>query len=54
MKHFTKIAGGGVVVAVLAAPSVASVHSDRSVSSVRAHVHNADQALAMAIRAGAS
>lgn len=46
MKHFTKMAGGGVVaVAVLAAPSMASAHSDRSVSSVKAHVRNADQAL---------
>jgi hypothetical protein len=47
MHHFTKLAGGLAAVAVLAAPSMASAHSDPSVSSVRAHVRNADQALAM-------
>ena len=47
MKHFTKMAGGVVAVAVLAAPSMASAHSDPSVSSVKAHVRNADQALTM-------
>ncbi|HEV2057972.1 MAG TPA: hypothetical protein VGR11_01365 [Solirubrobacteraceae bacterium] len=47
MKHFTKMAGGVVAVAVLAAPSMASAHSDPSVNSVKAHVRNADQALTM-------
>ena len=47
MQHFTKMTGGLVAVAVLTAPSMASAHSDPSVSSVRAHVRNADQALAM-------
>ncbi len=47
MKHFTKMAGGVIAVAVLAAPSMASAHSDPSVSSVKAHVRNADQALTM-------
>ena len=47
MQHFTKLAGGLAAVAVLAAPAMASAHSDPSVNSVRAHVRNADQALAM-------
>jgi len=47
MQHFTKLAGGLAAVAVLGAPAMASAHSDPSVSSVRAHVRNADQALAM-------
>ena len=47
MKHFTKMVGGVVAVAVLAAPSMASAHSDPSVSSVKVHVRNADQALTM-------
>ena len=47
MKHFTKMVGGVVAVAVLAAPSMASAHSDPSVSSVKAHVRNADEALTM-------
>ena len=47
MKHLTKMAGGVVAVAVLAAPSMASAHSDPSVSGVKAHVRNADQALTM-------
>ena len=47
MQHFTKLAGGLAAVAVMAAPAMASAHSDPSVNSVRAHVRNADQALAM-------
>ncbi|MCA1697880.1 MAG: hypothetical protein LC790_02845, partial [Actinobacteria bacterium] len=47
MQHFTKLAGGLAAIAVLAAPSMASAHSDRSVNSVKAHVRNADQALTM-------
>ena len=47
MKHLTKLAGGAVAVAVLAAPSMASAHSNPSVNSVKAHVRNADQALTM-------
>lgn len=47
MQHFTKLAGGLAAVAVLAAPAMASAHSDPSVKSVRAHVRSADQALAM-------
>ncbi len=47
MQHFTKLAGGVAAVAVLATPSIASAHSDPSVNSVRTHVRNADQALAM-------
>ncbi|MDQ3722385.1 MAG: hypothetical protein M3376_04810 [Actinomycetota bacterium] len=47
MQHFPKLAGGLVAVAVLAAPAMGSAHSDPSVNSVRAHVRNADQALAM-------
>jgi len=47
MKRFRQVTTGLVVVVVLAAPSVASAHSDASVGSVRAHVRGADQALAM-------
>lgn len=47
MKHLTKMAGGVVAVAALAAPSMASAHSDPSVNSVKAHVRSADQALTM-------
>jgi hypothetical protein len=47
MPHFTKLAGGVAAVAVLATPSLASAHADPSVNSVRSHVRNADQALAM-------
>lgn len=47
MKCFTKVTTGVVAVVVLAAPSIASAHSSASVSSVRAHVRGADQALAM-------
>lgn len=47
MKHLTKMAGGVVAVAALAAPSMASAHSEPSVNSVKAHVRSADQALTM-------
>lgn len=47
MKRFTQVAGGLAAVAILAVPSAAAAHSKPSVSSVRAHVRNADQALTM-------
>jgi hypothetical protein len=46
-RFFPKLAGGLAAVAVLAAPAMASAHSNPSVESVRAHLRNADQALAI-------